>query len=116
MPRPSDIELNNEINQKKNQLLPLSPWGRRQQSATCFHFVLALIVTMFFLRNTDSFCVHTLFNRLLSGQVRCQRTLCTTSWYMEAQCERSLEQRAPIHVHALVLLPDRGAYCALVQL
>lgn len=47
---------------------------------------------------TRSCCEHTLFNRLFSGQVQCQRTLCTTSWYAEAQCTHSLAMRAPIHV------------------
>lgn len=47
---------------------------------------------------TDSWCEDTLFNRLFSGQVQCHRTLCTTSWYMEAQSEHSLEMRAPIHI------------------
>lgn len=58
---------------------------------------------------------HTLFNRLFPGPVQCQRALCTTSCYIEAQCEHSLEMRAPIHIQTLVLPPDRGVYCARFQ-
>lgn len=43
-------------------------------------------------------CEDTLFNRLFTGRVQCQRSLCTTSWYTEAQCKHSLEMRAPIHI------------------
>lgn len=45
-----------------------------------------------------TWCEDTLFSRLVSGQVQCQRTFCTPSWYMEAQCKHSLEMRAPIHI------------------
>lgn len=59
------------------------------------------------LTRTGSCCEPTLFNRLFSGQVQCQRTLCTTSWYIEAQSKHSLEMRAPIHIHteSKLLLP-----------
>lgn len=47
---------------------------------------------------TTSCCEHTLFSSLLYAKLQCQRSLCTTSWCMEAQSEHSLEMRAPIHI------------------
>lgn len=42
-------------------------------------------------------CEHTLFNRLFPGQVPCQSTDCTTSWYIVAQSRHNWEMRASIH-------------------
>lgn len=50
---------NDEIN--KNTVDSLKPCGKRQQSPTCFHFVLALTVTMFFWR-TQAHVVNILYS------------------------------------------------------
>lgn len=52
--------------------------------------------------------------------LQCQRSLYTTRWHIEDQCEHSLEMRAPILIQTetkllLSALPDRGGYCGFFQ-
>lgn len=65
---------------------------KTQYSLTYFHF-------FFFPRSKCNNA--TLFNGLLCDQLQCQRTICTPSWGMEAQCKYSLEMRAPIHMQTV---------------
>lgn len=108
---------NDEIN--INTVASLKRCGKRQQSPSCFSVVCALTAcNNVLLTYTKSCWEHTLFNRLLSAQVRCQRILCTTSWYTVAQSQAQLGDEGSHSYQdweqtvTLVLLPDRGAYCA----
>lgn len=89
---------NDEINNKKKYSCFIEALWRETTTPSMFPLCPCSHCNNVLLTDTDSCCEHTLFNRLFSGQVQCQRTLCTRSWYIVAQCKHSLEMRAPIHI------------------
>lgn len=115
--RPSDITMRST----QHTVASFRLCGKRQRSPTCVHFIPALPVTMSFLTCSASCCEPTLFNRLLSGPVLCQRVplhyKLVHGGPMWAQLgdEGSHSCTDWEQTVTLVLAPDRGAYCALFQ-